>query len=132
MRPELTSTRVKAAWVVALAVDALQLGLGATTGGFSSFVDAPLDIVTMIILWRLVGWHWVLLPSFALEFLPFVEFAPTWTLAVLVVTRGSQGVVPSPGGAPAEPGEKPPPKVVEAVVIEPEIVDPPAGSGPAR
>jgi hypothetical protein len=124
MDPGTSPNRVKAAWAVALVTDAIQVGLGATTGGLSSWVDAPLDIVVMVILWRLVGWHWVFLPSFALEFLPYVEFAPTWTLAVLVATRGAQGVTPF-GAPPAGPpgtggGEKPPPRVVEAVVVPPE------------
>ncbi len=126
MKTDTSPGKVKAAWAVALVVDAAQVGLGAASGGMSSWVDAPLDIVTMVVLWRLVGWHWVFLPSFALEFLPYVEFAPTWTMAVLVATRGSQGVTPFSSGpspdAPAGPGsgEKPPPKVVEAVVLPPE------------
>lgn len=125
MQTDISPAKVKAAWAVALVVDALQVGLGVTTGGMSTWVDAPLDIVTMLVLWRLVGWHWVFLPSFALEFLPYVEFAPTWTMAVLVATRGAQGVTPFSTGTPTDgsspaPGEKPPPKVVEAVVLPPE------------
>jgi hypothetical protein len=122
MEPGTSPARVRAAWAVALVTDAIQVGLGATTGGLSTWLDAPLDILAMVVLWRLVGWHWVFLPSFALEFLPYVEFAPTWTLAVLVATRGAQGVTPfaAPPAPPPEGGEKAPPKVVEAVVLPPE------------
>lgn len=125
MAPGISPARVRAAWAVALVTDAVQVGLGAASGGVSSWLDAPLDILAMVVLWRLVGWHWVFLPSFALEFLPYVEFAPTWTLAVLVATRGAQGVTPfaaPPGPGPAGPDEaaKAPPKVVEAIVLPPE------------
>ena len=44
--------------------------------------------VAALVLWRLLGWHWVLIPSFVVELLPVAELAPTWTAAVWWMTRG--------------------------------------------
>ena len=79
--------KVAAAWIVALGVDGLQLGFAAGTGGLSMMVDKGLDVVAALLLWRLLGWHWALLPTFAVELLPFAELAPTWTAAVWFITR---------------------------------------------
>jgi hypothetical protein len=35
---------------------------------------------------KLLGFHWVLLPTLAAEALPALDLAPTWTAAVLLVT----------------------------------------------
>ncbi|HNX31355.1 MAG TPA: hypothetical protein PKM35_07085 [Holophaga sp.] len=80
-------SRARAAWIVAILVDALQVGLLPVTGTLSTWFGAPLDVLAMVVLWRLVGWHWALAPSFVFEFLPFVELAPTWTLATWIVLR---------------------------------------------
>jgi hypothetical protein len=87
-----TASRHRAAWIIALVVDAIQIGLISTTGPFSFLIDIPLDLVAMAILWRLLGWHWVLLPTFVIEFLPIAELAPSWTLAVWIITRRQQGL----------------------------------------
>ncbi len=86
--PPLTRNRVRAAWIIAVAADAIQLGLFPVTGTLSTWINKPLDLLVMLVLWRLLGWHWVLLPSFAVELLPYAELAPTWTLAVWLATRG--------------------------------------------
>jgi hypothetical protein len=86
MKP-VTPTRIRIAWVVAIATDAIQIGLFPLTGTLSTWFGAPLDILAMAILWRLLGWHWALAPSFLFEFLPIAELAPTWTLATWIVVR---------------------------------------------
>jgi len=86
MKP-LTPARLRAAWLLALAVDAIQIGLLPTTGPLSFLLDAPLDLAAMFVLWRLLGWHWAFMPSFLIELLPVVDLAPTWTLAVWLATR---------------------------------------------
>lgn len=97
MRP--TSPRtLRLAWAIAIFVDALQLLFAAGTGGFATFVDKPLDLVAMVLLWSLLGWHWAFLPTFVVELVPFVELVPTWTLAVWLATRVRRG----PAG-PARP-----------------------------
>jgi hypothetical protein len=86
MKP-VTPIRIHVAWLVAILMDALQIGLFPITGTLSTWLGAPLDILSMGILWFLLGWHWALLPSFVFEFLPFAELAPTWTLATWIIVR---------------------------------------------
>ena len=38
-----------------------------------------------VVLSRLVGFHWALLPALALELIPFVDLAPTWVACVAYV-----------------------------------------------
>ena len=101
-RPPLSRTRIRLAWVIALAVDALQLATApAELGGPPAWlIEGAADLVTMAMLWLVVGFHWAFLPSFVTKLLPFVDLAPTWTLAVYLATRGRGGV------------DLPPPRVV--------------------
>ena len=82
-----TTTRHRLAWAVALGVDALQVGLIPVTASLSTWINAPLDLATMAVLWMLTGWHLAYLPTLALELLPWVEAVPSWTLAVWMATR---------------------------------------------
>ena len=98
----------RAAWIVALAADGLQwvlfpmFGLGA----LSPFNNA-LDVVTGAVLWRLLGWHWALLPTFVAELLPGVDLVPCWTAAVFLATRGKPPEVPATPAPPAAPAPQP-------------------------
>lgn len=81
--------RIALAWAIAAAADALQIG------GFAFFsegallpFDAVLDVAVAIALIVLIGWHIAFVPTFFVEALPFADLAPTWTLAVLIATRG--------------------------------------------
>jgi hypothetical protein len=76
------------AWFVAIMADAIQI-IGFPMffpGGFSPF-DIALDAVTAAILTKVLGWHWAFLPTFAAELVPGLDLFPTWTAAVLFVTR---------------------------------------------
>jgi len=96
MPPPLSKSRLRAAWIVAVAVDAIQIPVEAT-GLLGWIVGAGLDVVTMIVLWSLVGFHWAFLPSFLLEWIPYLDYAPLWTLAVLIATRGrGEDTLPAP------------------------------------
>ena len=77
--PVLTRQRIWIAYTVAISTDLLQLLLG-PIGWF--WADEVLDVVAMIVISRAIGFHLVLLPTFALEFLPFSDMLPTWTGAV--------------------------------------------------
>ncbi|HQQ77372.1 MAG TPA: hypothetical protein PLB01_08450 [Thermoanaerobaculia bacterium] len=80
--------RVLAARILAVAADAVQLGLlPLFAGGAATGFDAVLDVAVGIVMVALVGWHWAFLPAFALELVPAVDLAPTWTIAVLIATR---------------------------------------------
>jgi hypothetical protein len=82
------AARRRAALLIALAVDALQIVVfPAFFPGIVSPFDNTLDVVTGIFMVVLLGWHLAFLPTFIAEVLPFVDLFPSWTLAVLFVTR---------------------------------------------
>lgn len=82
--------RRKLALWIAIAADALQLGLLpllSTIFPVLLAADDAIDVVVAIIMIRLLGWHWAFLPSFIAELVPGVGLLPTWTAAVWFVTR---------------------------------------------
>lgn len=85
----LTRPRVIAAYGVAVATDALQLALGPLGWAFS---DEVLDVAAMTILWRIIGFHPLLLPTFVIEFVPVTDLLPTWTgcVALVIMIRKRQ------------------------------------------
>jgi hypothetical protein len=98
--PVLTRHRVLCAYVVAVATDVLQLALGPFGWVFA---DELLDVTAMILTWRLIGFHPLLLPTFALEFLPIADMLPTWTgcvAIVIAIRKRQQGGIrpPAPSG----------------------------------
>ena len=102
--PRLTIKRVVAAFVVALAADALQIALG-PLGWFAP--DEFIDVVAFVIVTWLIGFHVLLLPTFVVEFIPVIGMLPTWTgcvAAVLALRRGTQ-----PSQQPVDPAVTPPP-----------------------
>jgi hypothetical protein len=58
-------------------------------GVFSPFNDV-LDVVVAVLMVWLLGWHIAFLPTIFIKSLPVVDVAPSWTLAVFIVTRGKQ------------------------------------------
>jgi hypothetical protein len=96
--PVLTENRVRLAYAIAVATDVLQLALGPF--GWT-FADELLDVAAMALTWRLVGFHPLLLPTFALEFLPVADMLPTWTGCVAIVValrKRQQAMMPPPPG----------------------------------
>jgi hypothetical protein len=80
--------RLWIARTVAIAVDLIQIALAPMFAeGFLAPFDPVLDVATAIIMIALLGWHIAFVPTFIVEFLPFADLAPTWTIAVLIVTR---------------------------------------------
>src|SRR4051812_20198997 len=75
----LTPHKVRLAYAVAVTADLLQLLLGPF--GWAG-ADEVIDVVTMVLMWRMLGFHPLLLPTFALEFLPIIGSLPTWTACV--------------------------------------------------
>jgi hypothetical protein len=80
---------VVSAYAVAITVDVIQLALGPV--GWL-FADEFLDVIATILVWRLIGFHPLLLPTFVLEFLPVADMMPTWTgcVAIVVALRKRQ------------------------------------------
>jgi len=80
------------AYAVAVTIDAAQFLLGPF--GWAGF-DEGLDVIAMVAISRLLGFHPLLLPTFILEFVPFTDLLPTWTgcVALVVRARRQQGLV---------------------------------------
>lgn len=89
--------RRRIAWIVALAADAIQLGLAPFFGeGIASPLNDALDAVVAIVLIALLGWHLAFLPALVAELIPGVDLVPTWTAAVFLATRGRKPAPPLP------------------------------------
>ena len=84
---------------MAVVVDALQLVLGPL--GWT-FADEFVDVFALVVISGAIGFHPLLLPTFALECLPVVDMLPTWTgcVAVVVALRKRQQTPGPPGKAP--------------------------------
>ena len=80
--PRLTLRRAMMALGVALMTDILQLFSGAL-GWFGW--DQCLDLLAMLVLSRLIGFHLLFLPTFLLDVLPLADDLPSWTACVVVV-----------------------------------------------
>jgi len=94
--PTLTRSRVTTAYVAAVVTDGLQLLAGPL--GWLAF-DQALDAVAAVLMWRLLGFHPLLLPTFVVEFLPVADLLPTWTGCVALVValrKRQQRSVPAP------------------------------------
>ena len=85
----LTRSRIKAAYTIAIATDAVQFALGPF--GWT-FADEILDVAALIAITRIVGFHPLLLPTFLLEFIPIMDVLPTWTgcVALVIAMRKKQ------------------------------------------
>ena len=95
MKTEATPGRVKAARIIAMAADVIQIGgFAAFVPGYASPFEDVLDVAVGIALTWLVGWHWSFLPGFVVELVPGMDLIPTWTAAIFLATRGQgQGKV---------------------------------------
>ena len=80
--PVLTRQRVWTAYAVAITADILQFLLG--PAGWT-FADEILDVGAMVLTWRLIGFHPLLLPTFVLEVVPIADLLPVWTACVAIV-----------------------------------------------
>jgi hypothetical protein len=103
--PQITRSRIIFALVIAVSADGLQFLL-TTIGWFGP--NQIIDVVTMIMVSRLIGFHWLLLPTFALELVPLADDLPTWTacvIAVIAIRKREQRNISSP---PPLPAGKPP------------------------
>src|SRR5438132_12314591 len=81
-------TRFRAAMILAMAADALQIFVFPLFAeGALSPADDVLDIAVAAVLVHLLGWHWEFLPAFLAEVVPGVDLVPFWTIAVISVYR---------------------------------------------
>jgi hypothetical protein len=108
---ELTRGRIRAALALAVMADAVQLGLiPLFAEGLLSPANDGLDVVVAVAMLLLLGWHWALLPSVLAEMTPALNLFPTWTAAVIFITRqGPSDAVPAlPAGDQASRAIAPP------------------------
>jgi hypothetical protein len=98
--PVLTRQRVWLAYAIAVSADVLQFAIGPLGWAFA---DEALDVAAMVLEWRLLGFHPLLLPTFVLEFVPVADLIPAWTACVALVIalrrkqQGSLQQPPAPG-----------------------------------
>jgi len=101
-KPPLTRRRVLLALTITISADAIQLFLGPF--GWA-FIDQIIDVLAMILLSFVIGFHVLFLPTFVAEFIPGVGMLPTWTgCALLVIAqRRKQSAPRPPPQSPADP-----------------------------
>ena len=97
--PILTRSRIRLAYIVAVTADALQLLMG-PLGWF--FSDQVIDVLAMVLTMSAIGFHPLLLPTFAIEFIPILDMLPTWTgcVALVVALRRKQQAAQPPREGP--------------------------------
>ncbi len=80
--PRLTRRRIFLALAVALAADGLQILVLPLAW---TLAESAVDVVAMALTVRILGFHPLLLPTFAVELIPLVDALPTWTACVAAV-----------------------------------------------
>jgi hypothetical protein len=94
--PRLTRARIVLALAVAVVADGMQFLL--SPFGWV-LVDQVIDVIAMVLTGWAIGFHWLLLPTFAVEFVPLLDELPTWTacvIAVIALRRREQRSSPPP------------------------------------
>src|SRR6478736_1025286 len=101
----LSRRRMVFALLVAVVADGLQILLP-----WPPFPEI-IDVVAMLFTTALIGFHVLLLPTFAIEFIPIASALPTWTgcvLAVVALRRRTERQQPSPSPVSVPPVIPPP------------------------
>jgi len=102
----LSPARIGAAITIAVLTDLFQIALGPL--GWT-FLDEGADVVAMVLISLLIGFHPLLLPTFVVELFPLVDMLPTWTGcvgAVIFLRKRAQTAAPPVVTAP--PSATPP------------------------
>jgi hypothetical protein len=94
--PRLTRGRIVVALAVAVVADGLQFLLGPLGWAFG---DQIIDLMAMVLTAWLIGFHWLLLPTFVTELVPVLDELPTWTacVAAVIALRKRGQSLPPPG-----------------------------------
>jgi len=121
-QPALARWRIVLAFAVAIAADGLQMLF--TAWGWLG-PDQAIDIVTMIMMVWLLGFHLLLLPTLVLEMIPGLAMIPTWTGCVAAVValklRRPAGAPPPPAVPPQ--AAPPPPRPPSSRPPPPDVID---------
>ena len=89
-KPVLTKERIKLAYAIAIVADVLEFPI---TAAEMTILGAPggeaaasfLDCVVMAAMTKVLGFHWVFVPSFLVEVVPGLDLLPTWVGCVAFV-----------------------------------------------
>jgi hypothetical protein len=110
MKPVLSSRTIRAARILAVTADLVQIVLlPAFWPGILSAANDVIDAVVAVALVAMLGWHWAFAPAFVAEMIPVVDLVPTWTAAVLLATRGrAETAAPPVTVEPVPPPALPP------------------------
>jgi hypothetical protein len=89
-KPKLTRNRIIVAYAIAVIAEVLEFPIaaaeatliGAPEGEFAAFV---LDCIVMGAMTKLLGFHWMFLPTFCVEVIPGLDLLPTWVGCVAFV-----------------------------------------------
>ena len=102
-KPKLTRKRIMVAFAIDVIADVLEFPItaaeitvvGAPSGELAAFV---LDCLVMGAMTKLLGFHWMFLPSFCVEVIPGLDLLPTWVgcVAFVVWQRKKERVPQSP------------------------------------
>jgi hypothetical protein len=85
---DIKSRERRLAWLIAIIADTVQIvGMPLFAPGGVSPADTLIDVAVAFVLTRLLGWHWAFLPTLVAEIIPGLDLFPTWTAAVLFVSR---------------------------------------------
>lgn len=108
--PLLTRWRIVLALGIAVVADFLQVILVPLE---FVFIQQIIDVVAMILTSLVIGFHWLLLPTFAVEFIPGVDMLPTWTgcVGAVIALRKRAQRPPPPEVLPATPPPIPKPVI---------------------
>jgi len=107
-KPDLTKKRIVLAYVVAVAADVLEFPITALENTGFGIIPGELaagvvDAVVFGIMTRLLGFHWLFLPSFVLEAIPEIDVLPTWVGCVAYVVwqrKKERAQLPPPPAIP--------------------------------
>jgi len=80
--PVVTGLRIFLAVSVALIADGLQIILLPFAW---TFIEDAIDVVAMVLTTWILGFHLLLLPTFVIELVPYVDAIPTWTACTIAV-----------------------------------------------
>jgi|SRR5581483_2172676 len=106
--PVLSRRRIWTALGIAVVADGLQVVLELAGGPLGYAIADVIDVVTMVTMTVLLGFHPLFLPAFVAEFMPVIDMLPTWTacVGVVIALRRKQQ-------QPVEPPPPPPGDVID-------------------
>lgn len=88
-QPKITQNRIMLAFAIAVFADMCEFPITYVEHDWGDFFrmlagasDVLLDCAVMMAMVRLLGFHWIFLPSFCLEVIPTLDICPTWVACV--------------------------------------------------